>query len=97
MSTKSHGCLQPPLRAKVMTEKGPVFGQWVGNVTVYVINHPRGSLVSNKLAETRPTDEEVAKIGGTLEELKDNPKIVLDDGEVVYGCQVWWEPLLEHN
>lgn len=22
----------------------------------------------------------------------DNPKIILDNGETVYGCQVWWGP-----
>ncbi len=95
MNTKSQ--IPIPCRAKVATENGTVLGQYVGDVTVYVINHPRGALVSNKLAETRPTDEEVAKIGGTLEKIDGNPKIVLDNGEVVYGCQVWWEPLFDQN
>ena len=80
-----------------MTDTGPVLGQYVGDVTVYVIHHPRGSLVSDKLAETRPTNEEVAAIGGRLERVDGNPKIVLDSGEVVYGCQVWWEPALDVN
>lgn len=86
-----------PQRARVRADSGFVLGQFVGVATVYVIEMPDGSFVSNTLAKVRPTNEEVAQSGGVLKEIKDNPEIVLDTGEVVYGCQVWWEPVPELN
>ncbi len=66
------------------------FGSLVGKATVYAIAKPDGSIVSCKNAEERPSDEVIAEHGGELITIKDNPKIVLDDGRVVYDCQVWW-------
>lgn len=66
------------------------FGDLVGNVTVYVIAKPDGSIVSLPNAEERPSDEVIAEHEGELIAIEDNPKIVLDDGRVVYGCQVFW-------
>lgn len=66
------------------------FGNLVGNVTVYIIGKPDGSIVSLQNAEERPSDKVIAEHGGELIISEDNPKIVLDDGRVVYGCQVWW-------
>ncbi len=84
-------------RVAVWTGDGETYlgrGTYVGVVTVYPILMPDGSLRTLREAEHRPTDEEVAQTGGTLiEGIHDNPKIVLDSGQVVYGCQVWWRPL----
>lgn len=69
-------------------EGEPRKGTYVGEVTVYaILDEETGNLLSMKDAETRPeaADEQIVR------ELGDNPKIVLDDGETVYGCQVWWE------
>lgn len=68
-------------------------GEYVGDVTVYVMLMPDGSLRSLANAEVRPSDSEIAESGGELVELDDNPKIVLDSCTVVYGCQVWWGPV----
>jgi hypothetical protein len=64
-------------------------GNYVGDVNVYVISMPNGSIQSIKNAEIKPSPEDIPE-GGIIRSLK-NPKIVLDDGQVVYGCQVWWE------
>ncbi len=66
------------------------FGDLVSNVTVYAIAKPDGSMVSLQNAEEQPFDDVVAAHGGELLIIEDNPKIVLDSGRVVYGCQVWW-------
>ena len=54
------------------------FGNLVGNVTVYAIAKPDGSIVSCENAEERPPDEVIAKHDGELITIEDNPKIVLD-------------------
>ena len=35
--------------------------------------------------------------GWELDALPSNPKIELDSGEVVYGCQVWWTRVPEEK
>jgi hypothetical protein len=67
-------------------------GNYVGNVNVYFIQMPDGSLQSNGNAEVEPTD---VPEGGVVRKAGKNPKIVLDNGQTVYGCQVWWEPVEE--
>lgn len=66
------------------------FGTIVGQVTVYAIAKPDGSIVSLPNAEERPSDEVIAGHEGELITDEDNPKIILDNGRVVYGCQVFW-------
>lgn len=66
-------------------------GEYVGDVTVYIIQMPDGNIQSVKNAEEKPPPEMIPP-GAFLRESPDNPKIVLDSGDVVYGCQVWWEP-----
>lgn len=70
------------------------FGDYVGKVTVYACHMPDGSLRSSSNAE-EPIPEDQIPEGGFQTELPDNPKIILDDGRVVYGCQVWWEAVSE--
>jgi hypothetical protein len=66
-------------------------GNYLGEVTVYYIVMPDGSLRSCSNAEEQPPQEMIPP-GATVQAAPGNPKIVLDSGEVVYGCQVWWEP-----
>lgn len=79
-------------RVRVKDGAGEKFigeGTYVGRVTVYVVRTPDGRLLSNKIAETPPSavpEESIFRIPR-------NPKIQLDNGEIVYGCQVWWEPI----
>jgi len=69
-------------------------GEYVGDVSVFVIQMPDGNLRSLPNAEERPSPDMVPE-GAFIRESPDNPKIVLDGGEVVYGCQVWWQPAEE--
>jgi hypothetical protein len=68
-------------------------GTWIGEVTVYFVRCPDGSLKSMRNAEEKPSDELVAELGGELACHENNPKIELDSGGIVYGCQVWWAPV----
>ncbi len=63
------------------------FGYIIGHTDVWVIEMPDGSIRSLKDAKKRPTN----RSGGTLQRILNNPKIRLDKGRIVYGCQVWWE------
>ena len=71
-------------------------GEYVGDVEVFFIAMPDGSLRSLKNAEERPEDSLVPE-GAHVFSAKNNPKIVLDDGQVVYGCQVWWQAVLSEQ
>ena len=68
-------------------------GTYVGNVSVFIIAMPDGGLRSLENAEERPPDDMVPE-GAEVIESPDNPKIILDSGEVKYGCQVWWEYII---
>jgi hypothetical protein len=69
-------------------------GNYVGDVSVYFFRMPDGSLQSLKNAEIEPSEDLVPE-GAVVVESDGNPKIVLDSGQTVYGCQVWWEPVPE--
>lgn len=66
-------------------------GWYVADVTVFFIRHPDGHLTSAHDAEKPPPVEDIPP-GGQLVKSENNPKIKLDSGDIVYGCQVWWEP-----
>ena len=68
-------------------------GAMVGFVQVYIFQKPDGSISSNQIAEEKPPgiSEEL------IEKIDSNPKIKLDSGRVVYGCQTWWSPIEENN
>lgn len=68
------------------------FGNYTDNVPVYVMVMPDGSLRSLGNAEQKP--DELPE-GAMLKKIPNNPKIVMDDGSVKYGCQVWWERVVE--
>ena len=85
------------VRVKVRSGDGSEdlgLGWYVGDVTVFFIQHPDGHLTSAHDAEKPPPLEDLPK-GAQLVKTDDNPKIKLDSGDVVYGCQVWWEPVQE--
>jgi hypothetical protein len=64
-------------------------GDYLKDVRVYFIEMPDGSLRSLTNAEERPT-QNMMPPGAKLIATDGNPKIRLDNGKVVYGCQVWW-------
>jgi len=69
-------------------------GVLTGFVTVYGVQTSTGALISLVDCERRPSEAELAAMGGgEIIELEDNPKIEMDDGRIVYGCQVWWNPI----
>ncbi len=82
------------MRVKVFGGDGTKFlgfGELVSKVTVYAIENPDGSLTSLGNAEEKPPEDVVAQSGGRLITIKNNPKIRLESGEIVYGCQIWWD------
>lgn len=66
-------------------------GEYNEKVKVYFVHMPDGGLQSLKNAEVEPPPEMVPEGAEVIE--MDNPKIVLESGEVVYGCQTWWHPI----
>lgn len=70
------------------------YGTYVGDSKVWAIQMPNGSLQSCKNAEMKPQD---IPPGGKLIQTDHNPKIILDNGQIVYGCQVWWEPVQQKD
>lgn len=89
---------RPPFRVKVSDGSGQKelgLGTYVGDEMVWVAVGPGGEqLLSSKDATVPPTD---VPEGYELQRLGKNPKIQMDNGEVVYGCQVWWEPVVEEK
>lgn len=71
-------------------------GDYAGQATVYFIRMPDGSIRSNHNAEVEPDPDSVPE-GCSVICSEDNPKFVLDSGDTVYGCQVWWEPVEEEK
>lgn len=64
-------------------------GTYGEDVTVYFIRMPDGSIRSAHNAELPPPPESIPP-GARVLEVPGNPKIKLDSGDTVYGCQVWW-------
>jgi hypothetical protein len=79
-------------RVRCQTDKGWIDGEIIDWVTVYVVITKKG-IVSLDNAEEKPTEEQLAKVGGVVVSTDNDAKIRLDTGEIVYGCQVWWEPI----
>lgn len=71
-------------------------GDYVGEATVYFIRSDDGTMISSQEdAETEP-DPATLPEGARVMCSENNPKIKLDNGQIVYGCQVWWEPVEEN-
>lgn len=84
------------IRVKVMSGDGKRdlgLGNMVGGVDLYFFRLPNGNLMSDKYAEEKPSASLIRAMeddfGAILEE-KNNPKIELDNGDIVYGCQCYW-------
>lgn len=89
------------LRVKAVSGDGKTelgLGTYTGDVHVYIFETEDG-IVSLDNAEQEPSQEIIDYIvsttGATPLEMYDNPRIILDNGKVVYGCQVWWQPVGE--
>ena len=65
-------------------------GDYVDDVNVYFIRLEDGSIQSNHNAEIEPEPYQIPP-GADIIKAGKNPKIVLDSGDTVYGCQVWWD------
>ena len=73
------------------------YGNYDEDVSLYFFASPETSdvIFSETNPEEKPSDELIAEMkekGFHLVEHPNNPKIVMDSGKVVYGCQVWWAP-----
>ncbi len=73
-------------------------GTYVGEATVfYYQKETAGEIALYSVpgdAEQEPDPADIPE-GCELIISEGNPKIVLDTGETVYGCQCWWEPVDE--
>lgn len=85
----------PGARVKVHDGTGENYlgeGTYEGEVEVYVIRMPDGSIRSAENAEEPPPPGDVPP-GCSVQKIPGNPKIRLDSGRVVYGAQVWWDEI----
>jgi hypothetical protein len=90
--------VEPGTRVRVKDgkqEEDLGLGTYMGEVDVHIAHTPDGSVLSSDDPENQPPDLAVLPEGSQVSHIQDNPKIQLDTGRVVYGCQVWWEPLTE--
>jgi len=72
-------------------------GTYEGTVEVFVFEMPDGSLKSMHDAASPPPPElcqQLESEGAVLRSITANPKIRLDTGDIVYGCQTWWGRVL---
>lgn len=60
-------------------------GTVIDLVTVYIGGDPRSGCITSAQDAERPREGARA--------IPNNPKILLDSGKVVYGCQVWFQLL----
>lgn len=65
-------------------------GDLVGEVDVYYVRTAAGEIEAPQQPEILPVD---LPEGASVIRAGKNPKIVLDSGRTVYGCQVWWDPI----
>lgn len=80
------------VRAVVSTDNGLEECMYVGDVDVWLLYHVDTEtwITLGTEAETPITEDEAKEMGFQLVVHKDNPKLVLADGRVYYGCQVCW-------
>jgi len=68
-------------------------GTYEADTVVYFIVMADGSLQSCADATDKPTD--IPEGGKLHKSNKDNPMILMDNGDIKYGCQVWWSKINE--
>ena len=86
------------MRVKVWSADRSEFlgeGTLIGLATVYVISTSEGILSADN-AEEKPSLDMLPE-GAELIAIPSNPKIELNSGKVVYGCQAWWYRVLEYK
>jgi len=101
-TTEKNLSLIPPRRVEVWDGSGEKYrgkGTLVDYVDVEAWIMPDGTIISITDGADPLTKEQESAIiehGGVAETIEYNPKIILDDGEVVvYGCQTYWKFLHE--
>jgi hypothetical protein len=93
-----YACLEEDLikfhyRVRVYDGWGKKFlgdGYHIGHAKVYAVRLPDGTLASPTNVEEPFPDEMLEVFAETEVEHFDNPKLLLDDGTIKYGCQTWW-------
>lgn len=86
------------MRVKVWSGNGRTYlgeGDYVGDVDVWAFRSGN-DLESQSDAEQMPSEtltKAMQVLNRPLVHIPNNPKIVMDDGTIRYGCQVWWEPV----
>lgn len=69
-------------------------GEHVANVSVYIfVKRDEMHIETVGNPEEMPTEETVRMMRSkdmVMEHVPANPKMLLDDGRIIYGCQCWW-------
>jgi len=92
------------MRVEVWNGTGETYlgkGYFVGLVDVYAIHTgPFGYILSEEDPTKEPSEENLKwaeENGGEYSLIKLNPKLKMDDGRIIYGCQCWWQPIPEEE
>jgi len=72
-------------------------GTYEADTVVYFWVNPDGSLGSLHDATEKPDEDQIPPGAELCKSEKDNPMILMDNGGIVYGCQVWWSPTEDKN
>ena len=70
-------------------------GTYIGEADIYLLRDKNGSVFIPDQPEHPISEETLVRNRLTLSKVEQTPKIRLDSGETVYGCQVWWAPVEE--
>lgn len=101
--SKAKTALVPPYKVRVLNGDGTKelgIGEYVADVDVHAFVKTSGKepqIKSLHDAECMPSDVQIKimqRAGWTFQKIMNNPKIVMPDGTIHYGCQVWWEPIV---
>jgi len=103
----AHGKTIAVVEAAVMVESGTRvrvkdghgkedlgLGTYLGEADVVVAQTLDGSILTSDDPEHKAPHLADLPAGSQIVHVKNNPKIRLDDGRIVYGCQVWWEAVI---
>lgn len=83
-----------PNRVKVWNgDKSSCLGEatYLGEAVVYCIRNDNDDTIAS--APNPEIEPSYVPYGSELIKLVNNPKFKLDSGEIVYGCQIWWEDI----
>jgi hypothetical protein len=93
MDVEIPAVMNPPVRIRVLgVDKSELgLGYWTENVTTHAVWDPKARVLMSRLDPTIPMADDEVPEGAERITVPDDPKLVMDSGEVFYGCQVWWE------